>query len=369
MNLADTKVTDAGLKHLAGMKSQSSLTVQGSAITPAAIVSLQKTMPQSPRSGPPSISRSAAGRAVRPTSRLKPLLIPIWNATHRVGWLAYDYLGALASGRVSRCTVCGRSGLSIYQRRVICAGSLSSGAFRPGWPVPSLARSHVPAPIAAPRCGQDGSPRSCSRALPRRGLPCPVAGGWVEHAAIRKLRVSEINTIDGLHSYLRTLPLFSGSDYQGEKAPASRAATERSEDLTRLTYHDNAFDIILTSETLEHVPDLHAALCEIHRVLGPAAGISSRCRFCPRLSTHSRGQSFWPTADSTTAPPRICHPGGDWGYPVFTEFGTDLPALLSKAGFDTDVHFGPVSEDDVAQVYVCRKHFDQTIREFRGHHT
>ena len=53
--------------------------------------------------------------------------------------------------------------------------------------------------------------------------------------------------------------------------------------------------------------------------------------------------------------PRICHPGGDWGYPVFTEFGTDLPELLAQAGFETEVQFGPVSEDDLAQVYVCRK--------------
>ena len=25
------------------------------------------------------------------------------------------------------------------------------------------------------------------------------------------------------------------------------------------------------------------------------------------------------------------------------------------AGFQTEVHFGPVTEDDLAQVYVCRK--------------
>jgi hypothetical protein len=53
--------------------------------------------------------------------------------------------------------------------------------------------------------------------------------------------------------------------------------------------------------------------------------------------------------------PRICHPGGDWGYPVFTEFGADLPGLLQTFGFDVEVHFGPPSEDDLAQVYVCRK--------------
>src|SRR5262249_37639236 len=51
----------------------------------------------------------------------------------------------------------------------------------------------------------------------------------------------------------------------------------------------------------------------------------------------------------------ICHPGGDVGYPVFTEFGADFPEILARAGFEVTVHFGPTSEDDLAQVYVCRK--------------
>jgi len=40
---------------------------------------------------------------------------------------------------------------------------------------------------------------------------------------------------------------------------------------------------------------------------------------------------------------------------VFTEFGADFPAILQEAGFEVSVHFGPTSEDDLAQVYVCRK--------------
>ena len=51
----------------------------------------------------------------------------------------------------------------------------------------------------------------------------------------------------------------------------------------------------------------------------------------------------------------ICHPGGDVGYPVFTEFGADLLKILRKAGFEAAEHFGPATEDDLAQVYVCRK--------------
>ena len=51
----------------------------------------------------------------------------------------------------------------------------------------------------------------------------------------------------------------------------------------------------------------------------------------------------------------ICHPGGDVGYPVFTEFGADCLELFRRAGFDAAMVFGPPTADDLAQVYVCRK--------------
>jgi hypothetical protein len=112
---------------------------------------------------------------------------------------------------------------------------------------------------------------------------------------------------------------------------------------------------MLTSETLEHVPDLDAALGEIRRVLVPGGRhvftvpvLPATERTFPRAIVRVDGS----VEDRA---PRIAHPGGDWGYPVFTEFGADLPDLLRQAGFEVEVLFGPVHEDDLAQVYVCRK--------------
>ena len=50
---------------------------------------------------------------------VKPLVVPVWNAAHCLGWLIRDYLGAITSGRFGRCIVCGRSALFIYRRRVV----------------------------------------------------------------------------------------------------------------------------------------------------------------------------------------------------------------------------------------------------------
>ena len=110
------------------------------------------------------------------------------------------------------------------------------------------------------------------------------------------------------------------------------AGAARSEDLTRLTYPDNSFDLILTSETLEHVPDLNAALCEIHRVLCPEDGICSPFLSCPERSKHTPVAIVQPDGSIHDRSPRICHPGGDWGYPVFTELGTDLECCSPGRG-------------------------------------
>jgi SAM-dependent methyltransferase len=48
-----------------------------------------------------------------------------------------------------------------------------------------------------------------------------------------------------------------------------KADGARCEDATRLTFADGSFDLVVSSEMLEHVPDLEAAVAEIARVLRP----------------------------------------------------------------------------------------------------
>ncbi len=96
-------------------------------------------------------------------------------------------------------------------------------------------------------------------------------------------------------------------------------------------------------------------LREIHRVLAPGGRHVFTVPVLPTTRQTFARAVLGPDGRIQDRSPRICHPGGDWGYPVFTEFGKDLPELLVQAGFQTEVHFGPVTEDDLAQVYVCRK--------------
>ena len=174
---------------------------------------------------------------------------------------------------------------------------------------------------------------------------------WIRTNEARSLRIAEINRIDGLHEVLSGLPEFTYSDFN----PEGGTENVRSEDLTRLTYPDAAFDLVLTSESLEHVPDLGRALFEIHRVLAPGGRHIFTVPLLPGIPHTFPRSVLHPDGSIRHLKPEIRHPGGDVGYPVFTEFGADLDEILTKAGFEVEMAFGPVRDDDLGQVWICRK--------------
>jgi SAM-dependent methyltransferase len=286
---------------------------------------------------------------------LKHWLVPVWNNAHQLGWIAYDYLNALGHFRWERCVVCGRFRPMLYRRRVIPPRLQQLWRLSPRLAV-ALARkescdcAHCGAKLRARRLAQVvltlypvGAPPAPARSL----------ADWVEHPEAKSLRIAEINRIDGVHDQLARLPHFTCSDYQPGREAGALVSGVRSEDLTRLTYPDSSFDLVLTSETLEHVSDLVAALAEIRRVLAPGGRHVFTLPVLPGIPrTYARAVV---RADGSVqdVAPRICHPGGDVGYPVFTEFGADLTDVFERAGCPLETFFDAPSEDDLAQVYVA----------------
>jgi SAM-dependent methyltransferase len=288
---------------------------------------------------------------------LKRLVVPCWNAAHQYGWIASDYLNAIGRRRFERCIVCGRFRPMLYRRRVIPRRLEELWGLSPRL-AEALARKE------SSDCTHCGAKLRCRRIAqvvlslyPVGNPPAPARSlaDWVEHVETRPLRVAEINRIDGLHDQLARLPRFDGSDYHPGAAPGVVVDGIPSEDLTRLTYPDGSFDLVLTSESLEHVPDLAAALHELRRVLAPGGRHIFTVPLLPGTAVTFPRAVLRPDGTVEDRAPRIAHPGGDWGYPVFTEFGADLPDLLRRAGFDVDVFFGPTRDDDLAQVYVCHR--------------
>jgi len=285
---------------------------------------------------------------------IKRMILPFWNGGHRLAWRLGEHAGAVRYRRFGRCSVCGRFGPRLYRRWVIPP---KLEQFWGMTPKVAQAMAHK----ESDDCAFCGAKLRCRRladvllATYPTEPPASSIRQWVQRDAIRALRVAEINRIDGLHEALKRLPHHAYSEFLSGVEPGSSHDGVRCEDLTRLSYADESFDLVLTSETLEHLPDLDAALREIHRVLAPGGLHVFTIPMLPVVARTFARARLRPDGSMETLARPISHPGGDTGYPVFTEFGTDFPALLDAQGFATTTHYGPVRDDDVAQVYASRK--------------
>jgi hypothetical protein len=289
---------------------------------------------------------------------LKPLLVPIWNGAHRLAWTLGEYGGAVAHRRFGRCRVCGRFAPFLYRRRVVPPRLEAMWGLTPTV-AEALARKES---LDCASCGAKLRARRMAEVLlglyPVGDPPAPARSvrAWIETPEAQRLRVAEFNRIDGLHTQLARLPALAYSEHQPGVPPGTTRDGLRCEDLTRPTYPDDAFDLVLTSETLEHVPDLGAALRSIRRILAPGGIHLFTVPLLPGVArTVARARLADDGAIEVLVPPLLHHPGGEVGYPVFTEFGADLVEILRRHGFAVDCAFGPPSADDLAQVWIARK--------------
>ncbi|MBS4011508.1 MAG: class I SAM-dependent methyltransferase [Roseovarius sp.] len=92
-----------------------------------------------------------------------------------------------------------------------------------------------------------------------------------------------IYAAEGITPFARELkaryPKFVGSEYAPSVEEQARIAPVEHQDLAALTYLDESFDICITNEVMEHLPDLDASLSELHRVLRPSGVLISTFPF------------------------------------------------------------------------------------------
>ncbi|HEU5118172.1 MAG TPA: methyltransferase domain-containing protein [Isosphaeraceae bacterium] len=284
---------------------------------------------------------------------LKRWILPLWNGGHRMAWSISEHAEALAHRRFEPCAVCGRRSLMILRRRVVPDRLVALWGLSPQV-AEALRRKES---LSCVWCGAKLRARRLAQAL----LDVYPAGSsksirdWVQHESVQRLRIAEFNIIEGLHTPLTRLPNLAYSEFLENVEPGQVVHGTRCEDLTRLTYPDESFDLVLSSETLEHVPDLSRALGELFRVLRPGGRHLFTVPQIPVVRKTFARTLRQPDGSLEHRARPICHPGGDVGYPVFTEFGADFPEILSRAGFQVEILFGPVSDHDIAQVYLTRK--------------
>lgn len=118
----------------------------------------------------------------------------------------------------------------------------------------------------------------------------------------------------------------------------------RREDITRLSLPDESVDLIVSSEVLEHVPDLRRAFAETERVLRP--GGRHVFTVPPRSRTQRRAEIVDGAVRHLTAPEYHGDPLDPRGILAYWDIGTeDAPDLLSTPRLRVEVVTEPSGRD------------------------
>ncbi len=137
---------------------------------------------------------------------------------------------------------------------------------------------------------------------------------WIESASSRSTQLLEINEAGNLTRHLRRLPGHLFVSYPDV-------------DMHHLPFGDRRFDLVLHSDTLEHVPNPVHALIECRRVLQPGGYLAFTVPII--VGRLSRSRNGLP-------PSYHGRPGENKeDYAVQTEFGADAWTYLLAAGFES----------------------------------
>ena len=117
-----------------------------------------------------------------------------------------------------------------------------------------------------PHCGASNRQRQMAWIL-RRELGLAASGPLVIPEGVS---VYNVEANGPLHEALKVHPQYQCSEYWGDKAEFGEVVDgTRNEDLQALTFASASFDVVLSSDVLEHMPQPYRAHSEIHRVLKP----------------------------------------------------------------------------------------------------
>jgi len=141
-----------------------------------------------------------------------------------------------------------------------------------------------------------------------------------------------------LFKYLKNkFPNAVGSEFLGDKLAWGAQTKDgiRNETLTRLTFPDSSFDLLLSFDVLEHIPDYKAAVSEIYRTLKPGGTVLFSVPFTGNQVQTLIRATISPDGTIThlTEPEYHGDPMSSDGILCFQTFGWDLLDDLRNAGF------------------------------------
>jgi SAM-dependent methyltransferase len=135
----------------------------------------------------------------------------------------------------------------------------------------------------------------------------------------------------------RRSPRAVGSEFLGDAVePGTVRGGIRHEDVTRLSFADASFDLVVSNDVMEHVPDYRRGFAEVLRVLRPGGTLVFTVPFHAEQHEHVVRARVGPGGVEHLLPPEYhgdpVNPGG--GVLCFQTFGWKLLDELRELGFD-----------------------------------
>ncbi|MCG7360615.1 glycosyltransferase [Roseomonas sp. ACRSG] len=155
----------------------------------------------------------------------------------------------------------------------------------------------------------------------------------------RRLRIHEFSFVGPVVEQMRDLPLFSCSEYFDDVPPGEYAENGvMCQDLQSLIFRDGEFDLLISQDVFEHVPDAERGFRETHRVLKVGGRHVFTVPYRPDLAeTLVRAELTSEGLHHILPPVYHGDPLREQGALAFREFGRDLSALLERIGFDVAI--------------------------------
>jgi SAM-dependent methyltransferase len=152
-------------------------------------------------------------------------------------------------------------------------------------------------------------------------------------------QVYELTTSSAIYRCHHRRPNYVCSGYFSDKPFQTRLRPGVwNENLQDLHFEDRSFDVVISSETMEHVRCPWDGFAEIYRVLKPGGFHCFTIPYHPHRITTARVDTSGPK--NVYLLPRIYHedPYRAEDSLVYTDFGQDMPTLLEGVGFTTSEH-------------------------------
>lgn len=170
--------------------------------------------------------------------------------------------------------------------------------------------------------------------------------------------IAEINSCGMLHEIIKSIPGLRYSEY------GSIGSNIPNEDLQKLSYDNASLDLILTSDVLEHIPDVSKALQETYRVLKPGGAYIMTVPLLMDRKTKRRAHLSKGEIVNDTEP--SFHGSGEPDYLVWSEFGFDFIDEVTDVGFDAYYLFlNSEDENDLSGVVLAFKPKDKSDNRLR----